>query len=85
MKGFCTSSRGMRIEGHSEQLPSAAELLKLESKLRTVVARAEQVTVALLSSTECRVLLPEYFFVWERHQLQPRHGQTPLNAMHIPQ
>ena len=43
MKGFCTNSRGASVAASPEQLPSAAEIQKLESKLRTVVARAEQV------------------------------------------
>ena len=43
LKGFCTNSRGASVAASPEQLPSAAEIQKLESKLRTVVARAEQV------------------------------------------
>ncbi|KAK9842751.1 hypothetical protein WJX74_001793 [Apatococcus lobatus] len=61
MKGFCTNSRGIRIEASQEQLPSTAEVQKLESKLRTVVGRAEEVEHALRRQAGTRQL-PE---VWE--------------------
>ncbi|KAK9862862.1 hypothetical protein WJX84_010508 [Apatococcus fuscideae] len=61
MKGFATNSRGVAIVCPPQQLPSAAEVVKLEAKLRTVVARAEQVQGVLGRRSGEQQQLPE---VW---------------------